>query len=547
MSTVALRPWQAEFCDRVSGHTRDDFLLVATPAAGKTLACAAATSDLMARRSCDQIIVVCPTVTVREQWVETMTGLGFRVASDWRGDVWPDHLHGVCVTYAQVAFRADRFAAALQRRGTIVVFDEIHHIGGKRAWGDAMVDAFTGARMRLAASGTPFRSDGDRIPFVRYDRRGVCIPDFTYTYADAVADGACRPLRFVGHNGLISWEHNGSEDQAHFSEHVAPDRARHRLRASLDPSQPYLRSLLTAAHADLMRMRETDPTAAGLVVCDDQDHARRVDRLLTSITGSVPTLAISDDPQAHRAIRAFTEDQEPWLVSVRLVSEGVDIPRIGVVAWATASRTELLLRQVAGRALRGAGRTSMTSAIVHLPADPELLAHAQHMRTPAGRGRARDPKTSRSGRPPAGRGARSQIIVMGAHAEGAPQVVEERLPLVAQADTTPVPRTVEPVPVAPSPDEVIVEQQLLEDARADLMRRLTMYAQLRRIVQPAYQIALAHIEMINAVGAVDQDSSAEQVAAAKEWLEARLHAIAAQRPDALREFARQRRRLAAAA
>lgn len=376
---LELRAWQSRFVGELADHDSDDFLLVACPAAGKTIAAAAGAARAMEVRDCDQLVIVAPTIVVRDQWVRVLGSLGYRVQAHFGADGWPDYVHGVCVTYAQVSMRADQYAQACVQRRTVVVFDEIHHAGHHRSWGDAIATGFADAKLRLMLSGTPFRSDRERIPFMRYTPDGECDPDFAYGYAQAVRDGVCRPVEFKAHNGTITWLEGQEEVTARFSEPVLSHQRPARLRASLDPSQAYLAAILADAHEDLLTLREQVPDAAGLVVCDSQAHALEVDRLLSEVTNGLPVLAMSDIPRAHQAIADFADDDEQWLVSVRMVAEGVDIPRLGVIVWATAASTELMVRQVAGRALRGRGAHARLPAIVHIPADPQLKRYAKRL------------------------------------------------------------------------------------------------------------------------------------------------------------------------
>jgi len=397
---VELRAWQARFLSTLAGHDRPDFLLVACPAAGKTIAAAVAAARCMAEHGCDQLIVACPTVVVRDQWVRELGRLGFRMETEFGPGGWPEWAHGVCATYAQIAWRADTYRRMVAARRTVAILDEVHHAGAELSWGSALREAFAGAVLRLSLSGTPFRSDERTIPFIAYDPQGRCIPDFGYSYAQAVRDGACRTILFKPLDGTVTWL--GDDDRpitAAFSERIPKLQRAARLRAALDPAKPYLSALLGHAHADLLRMRERVPDAAALVVADNQAHALQIDRLLAEIAGSLPVLAMSDIPRAHRAIINFAGDTEPWLVSVRMVSEGVDIPRLGVIVWATVASTELLVRQVCGRALRAGGEHAALPAIIHMPADERLTRYAQHLAVLRGvDGRVRD-GGRRSGRP----------------------------------------------------------------------------------------------------------------------------------------------------
>ena len=87
--------------------------------------------------------------------------------------------------------------------GTLVIADEAHHLGEDLAWGTAFQRAFAPSPRWLLLSGTPFRSDATPIPGVRYDADGLAEPDISYTYAQAVNDGICRPVAFVTFDGSL--------------------------------------------------------------------------------------------------------------------------------------------------------------------------------------------------------------------------------------------------------------------------------------------------------------------------------------------------------
>jgi superfamily II DNA or RNA helicase len=636
MTQLTLRAWQARFIKKLIAHRGESFLLVACPAAGKTLAAAAGAASVMAKRRCDQLVVVCPTVVVRDQWVSDLQALGYRMLTDFNANGWEPYVHGVCVTYHQVAHRSAQYATACAQRKTMVILDEIHHAGQQLTWGEAIAESFAGAIVRLLLSGTPFRSDKDRIPYVTYTDEGICVPDFSYGYAEAVRDGVCRPIQFRPHDGLITWRQGEQEQTARFGEPIPSAARAKRLRACLDPRQPYLTALLRAAHSELEALRTQVEDAAGLVVCDSQEHALSVDRLLSQITGTLPVLAMSDIPRAHKAIVAFArEPHEQWLVSVRMVSEGVDIPRLGVIAWATATTTELMIRQVAGRALRGRARHANLPAIVHMPADPDLIRFAERLEVMGGalatRGghsraaRVESPPPARevdpapfldwfdqqaasaglnetlercgwdyeSGRKRIARwresNARAHLLTLldachmadidfdtlyaderyagereavrnpSAGREGAdygavaarpisnskPRVLTPALPKTRLNSAG---ETVElAAPELPrSPRELEAEKEAHQARRGELFRLLAVYHQLRRAIDPSYQLASAHRDLAAAVGAVDAASSDEQVKAALAWIQGALAQFAKAHPEAVKDLARERRRIALA-
>jgi superfamily II DNA or RNA helicase len=81
---------------------------------------------------------------------------------------------------------------------------------------------------------------------------------------------------------------------------------------------------------------------------------------------------MSDEPGASARIAAFAEADDRWLVSVLMVSEGVDIPRLRVGVYATAARTELFFRQVVGRFIRTTPSPRRQMSYLLLPADSRL-------------------------------------------------------------------------------------------------------------------------------------------------------------------------------
>jgi superfamily II DNA or RNA helicase len=378
--SVAPRAWQAAFLERHRAHGRPDFLLVATPGAGKTLA-----ACLAVRASrCEQAVIVCPTTALRSQWADAADGVGLHLDPRWRNadGAWREDVDGVVVTYQQVASAPDLFAHHLSRP-TFVVLDEIHHAGETATWGAALRSAFDDAVARLSLSGTPFRSDASAIPFVRYDAERCCAPDFVYGYGDAVGDEVCRPLTFRLLDATLRWRVDAQESIAAFADELAPVDDARRLRTAIDPTTALLAQMLRDADALLVKARALIPDAAGLLLCDDRAHARASSALLRTVAGEKPVVVLSDEAGAHARIDRFARggaDAARWLVAVNMVSEGVDVPRLVLAAYATVKRTDLFFRQAVGRVVRRrAADPADLVATVFLPADPTLTACAERV------------------------------------------------------------------------------------------------------------------------------------------------------------------------
>lgn len=375
---LPLRVWQSEAFAIWQRTRPPDALFVATPGAGKTRFATRLAHALHAERGVARTLVVVPREHLKSQFARAMAGAGVQLDHRFRNvdAALASDLDGAVVTYQQVAAAPRRFAA-LARVPTLVILDEIHHAGEQATWGEALREAFGGARHRVALSGTPFRSDGSAIPFVPYDR-GVCVADFSYDYARALRDGVCRPLVFPLHGGEAEWvSRDGVEMRANFDQALEPRHASERLRTAL--TQPaWLGDVLEKAHGKLLEARALGHgDAGGLVAAMNQDHARFVAELLERRTGVRPEIVVSDLDDASRRIDAFARSRAPWIVAVHMISEGVDIPRLRVGVFASNVVSELYFRQFCGRFVR----TSVDphrprEAYVYLPDDVRLRSLA---------------------------------------------------------------------------------------------------------------------------------------------------------------------------
>jgi superfamily II DNA or RNA helicase len=378
---VQLRPWQRDAFDLFTSAESPDYLAVATPGAGKTtfaLACARWALSQQRRR----LIVVAPTSHLKVQWAQAAHRMGLELDHAWSpNDGLAKDVHGLVTTFQQVATgdtaRKLRGVAA----DAFVILDEIHHAGDEKAWGDGVLTAFELAHRRLCLSGTPFRSDTAAIPFVRYTELGAggeAQPDYTYGYADALRDGGVvRPVYFPRFDGLMEWSApDGSVQSAAFSDELDRTGAAQRLRTALSLEGDWLPSVISQAQERLMAIRHHQPDAGGLAIAMDQDHARAIARLLRTRYGQEADVVVSDDPDASKKIAAFSASTKPWLVAVRMVSEGVDIPRLRVGVYATTVSTELFFRQAVGRFVRWQRGMASQKAYVFIPDDPRLRAHA---------------------------------------------------------------------------------------------------------------------------------------------------------------------------
>jgi superfamily II DNA or RNA helicase len=374
---VRLRPWQKRALDELAGLDASDFLAVATPGAGKTtFALCAAVQDMHAHPG-RRLVVVAPTSHLKLQWADAAGRFGLHLEPRWApsGGRLPADVHGVVTTYQQVASNPDSLRSVAA--GSVVILDEIHHAGDDRAWGESVRRAFEVSPRRLALSGTPFRSDTLAIPFVRYVG-DEAVPDFEYGYADALGDGrVVRPVYFPRINGFMEWiAPDGSVQAAAFDDPLDRTRAAQRLRTALSLDGEWLPTVLLQANDRLTALRRSQPDAGGLVIAADQDHAQGIADLLRYRCGVRATVAVSDDPMSSSRIARFAAAADPWIVAVRMVSEGVDIPRLRVGVYATTTTTELFFRQAVGRFVRWTRGVPRQKAYLFIPDDVRLRTWA---------------------------------------------------------------------------------------------------------------------------------------------------------------------------
>jgi superfamily II DNA or RNA helicase len=377
-----LRAWQQGAIDRYIATQPRDFLAVATPGAGKTTFALTLASYLLHNHLIQQITVVAPTEHLKKQWAEAAARIGIKLDPEYSAGPVSREYHGVAVTYAGVGVRPMLHRNRCESRKTLVILDEIHHAGDSKSWGEACLEAFEPATRRLALTGTPFRSDTNPIPFVTYEEGNDGIrrssADYTYGYGNALADGVVRPVIFLSYSGNMRWRTKaGDEIAARLGEPMTRDAIGQAWRTALAPTGDWIPNVLRAADQRLTEVRKGIPDAGALVIATDQDSARAYAKLIKEITGHKATVVLSDEAAASKKIEEFTDSDDRWMVAVRMVSEGVDVPRLAVGVYATTISTPLFFAQAVGRFVRSRRRGETASVFV--PTIPMLLEFANEM------------------------------------------------------------------------------------------------------------------------------------------------------------------------
>lgn len=380
-----LRKWQEDGLREFALWVpKDDkgFLVEATPGAGKTRLAIEAALRLLSAGVVEQVVVAVPTSRLEKQWHNKFAKAGVSINPKWHasdGRLAADE-QGCAVTYAEIAKSPHSFRRLTSCRPTLVILDEIHHCGGEdKPWGDAARIAFEPATRKILLSGTPWRTDDGEIPFMTY-RDGLGVPDVRYGYRRALADGVVRAVFFPRRGGKMEWiAPNGYRREATFDDKLNIRETQHRLRTALSLDGEWLPEVIRDADAQLMELREDDPTAGGIVFCEDAESARWCHGRLTAM-GRAPVLAITDEPESDQRIEDFEDSDAPWIVTIRKVSEGVDIPRLRVGIYATPWVAELFFRQVVGRLVRVRDGEEDQTSYLFIPDDDRLRAMAERIK-----------------------------------------------------------------------------------------------------------------------------------------------------------------------
>jgi len=392
--------WQMEALTAVSRCL--DFgelnaLIVAAVGAGKTwFACHLALMMLRTGRV-RRIVVVVPSRHLLRQWAKVMASVGIDLMVVNENHRLKDGLapdaSGYLVTYAGMALWPDLHASFAHAEDTIVIFDEVHHLGDEdhADWGPKARIAFANVRFRLSLSGTPYRSSGMTIPFQTYDPpdaegKQLLRAVYTYGYGQAVADGICRRVNFKPYDGTIEFKTNGQPISCGFADDLKePALISARMNAAIQPltisgeRNRLLENIIHDANNRLTDVRNSGHRdAGGFIVCADIEHARVIAKLVEHITGDKPIVATSDDERAPAQIEAFTTGESRWLISVRMISEGNDIPRLRLGIYLSTITEELFFMQVLGRIVRMI-RNVLGESYMYLLADDRLVRHATNV------------------------------------------------------------------------------------------------------------------------------------------------------------------------
>lgn len=399
------RPWQSDsgdaymenvlrFRESYGAEVQHRFTLVAGTGSGKTKAVGGLAAWLLNERLVDQIVFVCPSRSIRRKTqrdFKAFFNIDLRVFHKKKHeDGIPREVQGYILTYSHLMQDPTLHRRICARTPTLVVFDEIHHLGDDGTWGESAEEAFGKVPFVIGASGTPYRSDNRRIPFVTYEERadieGVlqfkAEPPFGYAYnlGRAVDDGVCRKPIFLFSGGTVRIRmgiDTGVREVTFEDDGIAAELSALRLRGAVKFGAATRKKMLSDA---LERCRAEGRKVIIFLGGDTEGEqtptqdAREFLPMELADLGIMPSefeVVTGDDPESHAKIDAFGASDKWILVSINMVSEGVDIPELSAAIFLTSITAKQTTVQRIGRVLRHRGDSEeFPDALIFMFADP---------------------------------------------------------------------------------------------------------------------------------------------------------------------------------
>ena len=424
MRKIKLRQWQEECKEKAINWYKENkhFLINAAPASGKTTAACVIAKDLIEKDLIDRVVIIAPRTKVLEQWCDDfyeITGRYIGKATAMDGDLESFGMD-VCATWSAIQGMQDAIQAMCKSSRVLAICDEHHHAAVEAVWGRSANSGFADAKFALVLTGTPIRSDGTQSTWLAYDDIGaIAHPEegtYTLNYGEAVRLGYCRPASFHRHVGrfnvkldneeIVVASHEETEIPDGLNRHPGLQTALNFFRLARKPlyqadnTTPlegnYQQTMIEDASTKLTEIRHRLPDAGGLVIAPDIEMAEYFVKVIEKVEGEKPMIVHSYVSSPDQKIAQFRKSDKRWLVSVAMVSEGVDIPRLRVLAYLPHSQTELSFRQALGRVVRSHGPNDDSYAYIVMPSFDVFDRYASRVEgelPPTYRGEPTPPRT----------------------------------------------------------------------------------------------------------------------------------------------------------
>lgn len=350
-----LREWQKECSEAAlekyqSGSPH--FLCLASPGAGKTVMAAEVARKMLELKLVDLILCFAPSSVVVASIESTFSHILQRNFNGGLGAV------GAAYTYHSLMYFDKSFWKSLQMHRVLVIFDEIHHCSGDsldnaNVWGGEILSQVQQcASYSLALTGTPWRTDSTPIVLSNYtDPDGEICCDYVYGLHEAIVDGVCRKpkIALINSNNLVYSSKDNVQFFGSITDFLSETVASYQ---SIIWHPEAMKYVLEAGCKKLNEIRKVNSDAGGLVVASSVDHAYKLLNILEKEFDQTAIIVTYHDRDALAKIGYYRQSTTEWIVSVGMISEGTDIPRLQVCCHLSSVKTELYFRQVLGRILR---------------------------------------------------------------------------------------------------------------------------------------------------------------------------------------------------
>jgi len=377
---MQLRRWQYEAVEAALTKYETEhphFLCLATPGAGKTFMASRIAKELMDSGKIDLVFCFSPSVNVATSFQASIESQLKCKLDGLLGS------KGRSLTYQSMPSQDLSFWSLLSQYKTLVIFDEIHHCAGDNldnanVWGQKIIQHIQGeADYTLALSGTPWRSDKVPIALSSYCVDGVIQCDYSYGLERAIQDGVCRIPKIIAVDNDEITLLSGSERERYRSFAELLKQSKCTYQQLLDSSD-LITYMIKITAKKINEVRKRQPNSGALVVAATVDHAIKIAEIIKRDTGDSARVVTYLHGDAQDTIRDFREANDKWIVSVGMISEGTDIPRLKVCCHLTRVKTELYFRQVLGRILRSTG-VEKDEGFLFIPAEPNLVEYAERV------------------------------------------------------------------------------------------------------------------------------------------------------------------------
>ncbi len=395
---INLRPWQSEAREKClkwfeEQNINKNFVINAAPGAGKTICASVIAQDLLEKEIINRVIIIAPRAEVVRQWSDEfkfITGRKIMKVTGTDLDI-EDYGIDLCATWSSIQNLDIGFRKVCESYNTLVICDEHHHAAVSAAWGDSADSAFLKCKFSIILTGTPIRSDGKETVWLAFDDKGeINHPEsgtYTLSYGESVDLGYCRPVTFHRHEGNFSVKVGGETIADVTSSNVQkiakPLRSLKGLQRATDyyklacmpqynddetPNlHSYQASMIKWGINKLDETRNVVPDAGGLIIAPNIEVAKYMCDIIEILEKEKPSLVHSKINNADKLIESFRHSKKRWMVSVAMVSEGVDIKRLRVLIYLPNAQTELFFRQAIGRVVRSLGDEDHSRAYVIMP------------------------------------------------------------------------------------------------------------------------------------------------------------------------------------